>query len=51
MEHVEGYYKMVHGKRVHVKGYNRKSRDRLTRHDREVDHRNGEKAARSRRRR
>ena len=40
MEHVDGYYKKVHGKRVRVRGYERKSHDHLTAHDREVDRRN-----------
>ena len=50
MERVKGYYKTVHGKRVHVREYERKSHDRLTAHDREVDHRNAAKGARARRR-
>lgn len=49
MEHVKGYTKRVHGKLVHVGGYDRKSHDRLTRHDREVDRRNARKGARARR--
>ena len=48
MEHVKGYTKRVHGKMVHVGGYDRKSHDRLTRHDREVDRRNIAKARRER---
>lgn len=50
MGHVEGYYKTVHGKRVHVRGYERRSHDHLTPHDREVDRRNAAKGARARRR-
>ena len=49
MEHVKGYEKKVHGKRVRVKGYDRKSHDHLTPHDRAVDRRNAMKGARSRR--
>ena len=49
MEHVKGYEKKVHGKRVRVKGYDRKSHDHITPHDREVDRRNARKGARSRR--
>ena len=50
MERVNGYYKKVHGKRVRVRGYERKPHDRLTAHDREVDRRNAAKGARARRR-
>ena len=49
MEHVNGYEKIVHGKRVRVRGYDRKSHDHLTPHDREVDLRNARKGARARR--
>ena len=49
MEHVKGYTKRVHGKLVHVDGYDRKSHDHITRHDREVDRRNVRKAERARR--
>ena len=50
MEHVRGYDKRVRGKYVHVEGYERKSHDTLTAHDREVDRRNAAKGARARRR-
>lgn len=46
MEHVEGYRKR-NGEFVH--GYERRSHDDLTPHDREVDRRNGRKAGRARR--
>ena len=49
MERVKGYYKMVRGRRVYVGEYERKSHDRLTAHDREVDRRNAAKGARARR--
>ena len=49
MERVRGYEKRIHGKRVHVSGYERKSHDKLTGHDREVDRRNAAKGARARR--
>ena len=50
MERVRGYYKTVHGKRVHVREYERNPHDKLTAHDREVDRRNAAKGARARRR-
>ena len=49
MEHVRGYAKRVRGKLVHVTGYDRKSHDRITPHDREVDRRNVHKAEKARR--
>jgi hypothetical protein len=38
----------MHGKLVHVEGYDRKSHDKISRHDREVDRRNIAKARRER---
>ena len=47
MERVSGYIKHVKGRIIHVSGYDRKSHDRTTPHDREVDRRNLRRARRA----